>query len=64
MAIDIYATNSKTKNHKTNMLSTIIDYLQDIKEEYSPITSRAEDEDPTVCYFEWLRVIYHSELNY
>lgn len=52
MAIDIYATNSKTKNHKTNMLSTIIDYLQDIKEEYSPITSRAEDEDPTVCYFE------------
>lgn len=31
------------------MLRDIIDYFQDIKEEFAPIYSRAEDEDPTVC---------------
>ena len=30
------------------MLSSIIDYLKDVKEEFSPIYSRAEDEDPTI----------------
>lgn len=31
------------------MLSSVIDYLKDVKEEFSPVYSRAEDEGSIVC---------------